>query len=152
MTSDQWRMPSPRNRPSSADRHLEQCLSSDRIVEDSELESIAGAIGENWKDIGKVLKIKPDHLDFLDRQNCSTVKNRNAPFRMLYIWAQKNDQKATVKRLAKAFLKAGETDAVKALRSWQESSAARFSSHFLPKIYQRQLNRGQSPLENVFTE
>ena len=117
MTSDQWRMPSPRNRPSSADRHLEQCLSSDRIVEDSELESIAGAIGENWKDIGKVLKIKPDHLDFLDRQNCSTVKNRNAPFRMLYIWAQKNDQKATVKRLAKAFLKAGETDAVKALRS-----------------------------------
>jgi hypothetical protein len=87
------------------------------MIEDSELESIAEAIGKSWKDVGEILRLNPDHLDYLDRQNSTTLKNRNAGYRMLYLWAQKNDKKATVKRLAKALCKAGEVDAVKKIRS-----------------------------------
>ena len=115
--SDHLTVPSSGRRASSADRHLESCLSSDRIVEDSELESIANAIGSSWKEVGKRLRIDPDHLDYLERQNSSTIKNRNASYRMLFLWAQKFDQRATVRRLAKAICKAGEIDAIKSIRS-----------------------------------
>ena len=115
--SDHLTVPSSGRRASSGDRHLESCLSSDRIVEDSELESIATAIGSGWKEVGRRLRIDPNHLDYFEQQNSSTIKNRNASYRMLYLWAQKNDQRATVRRLAKAMCKAGEKDAIKSLKS-----------------------------------
>jgi len=86
-------------------------------VEDSELESIGKAIETSWKEVGRRLKIDPSHLDYLERQHLSIVKNRNASYRMLFLWTQKNDQRATVRRLAKAILKAGDCDAIKSIRS-----------------------------------
>jgi hypothetical protein len=38
-------------------------------VEDSELESIAAALSNSWKEVGVKLRIDPSHLDYLERQN-----------------------------------------------------------------------------------
>ncbi len=38
-------------------------------MEDSELESIAAALSNSWKEVGVKLRIDPSHLDYLERQN-----------------------------------------------------------------------------------
>jgi hypothetical protein len=116
MSADHLAPPNPGIRASSADRHLELCLSSDRVIEDSELKDIAGAIGDRWKDVGKHLRIGPEFLSYWERQHSESLRNRNAKLRMLYLWTQKHDKKATVSRLAKALCKAGELDAVRAIQ------------------------------------
>ena len=105
------------SRVTSSDRHLEQCLSSGRIIEDEELEIIAEAIGKSWKDVGKLLRVESQILNCLENDNIRPVKHRNASYRMLYLWTQKYDKKATVGKLTKALCKAGEKDIVKHLRS-----------------------------------
>ena len=105
------------SRVTSSDRHLEQCLSSGRIIEDEELELIAEAIGKSWKDVGKLLRVESQILNCLENDNMRPSKYKNAPYRMLYLWTQKYDKKATVGKLTKALCKAGEKDIVKQLRS-----------------------------------
>ena len=104
------------NRVTPEERHRERCLNSNRMIEDEELEPIADSLEQSWKNVGERLRLSPDHLNYLERENFPAVRNRNAPYRMLYFWTQKNDKNATVGKLTKALYKAGDHDTIKKMR------------------------------------
>jgi len=79
---------------------------------------ISESLERSWKEVGERLRLSPDHLNYLERENLPAVRNRNAPYRMLYFWTQKNDKNATVGKLTKALYRAGDYDTIKKMRPW----------------------------------
>ena len=81
-------------------------LESNRMIEDKELERIADTIASCWKEIGENLAVDSDYLDYLERENVPAIRNRNAPYRMLFYWTQKYVREATFGKLKIALTEA----------------------------------------------
>ena len=94
-------------------QHLQDCQESQRVIDDDEIDSIAAKIeAQRLRDICRMLQIKENNLDDWMRH-----KDEFSPaYRMLYFWAQTQDNKATVKELAIVFADCGQEDAILALQ------------------------------------
>jgi len=98
-------------------------LNTNRMIEDEELEMIAEFIAKCWKEIGENLGIDSDYLDYLERDNDPPIRNRNAPYRMLFYWTQMYDKGATLKKLRIALVEAEQFKTLQKLKKMNEGGS-----------------------------
>ena len=93
-------------------QHLQECKESHRVFDDAEIALIAEKVeAQKLKDICGLLKIQENNL-----QDWLKISDELSPaYRMLYYWAQVQDEQATVQQLTKVFADCGQEDAILAL-------------------------------------
>ena len=101
------------NQQTNYQQHLQSCLESPTVIDDSEIQKIAEKIeDEKLNIICQMLNIKKDNLeDWLDNPHDTL----STAYRMLYFWAQIHHEQATVAQLAKVFADCGQDEAILAL-------------------------------------
>ena len=102
-----------KNRKTDYQQHLQNCLESPTVIDDSEIQKIAEKIeDEKLNLLCQMLNIKKDNLDdWLDHPH----ENLSTAYRMIYFWAQIHHEQATVQQLAKVFSDCGQEEAILAL-------------------------------------
>lgn len=91
---------------------MQECKESHRVIDNAEIALIAEKVeAQKLKDICQLLEIKENNL-----QDWLKISDELSPaYRMLYYWAQVQDEQATVQQLTKVFADCGQEDAILAL-------------------------------------